>query len=181
MGGRVSQLKPLCFVLMPFGRKSRGSGRMVDFDATLPFDIASQRGTPYHLDDAGNLTDVAGDVQRIGERMRAAHDDSHDEVVRHAAEQRVRREGDGSGDYWDHANLLELAVLARDQDAAADHAANALAIVREPWEPANTARNLWLIREMCQSRDEDTAWIAEIEQALGQAETRLAAPAGSAG
>ena len=33
MGGSVSQLKPLCFGLMPFGRKSHGSGRTVDFDA----------------------------------------------------------------------------------------------------------------------------------------------------
>ena len=142
-------MKPLCFVLMPFGRKSHGSGRMVDFDAvyeqilapaaeaagmeviradqeqvggtihkpmyerlmlsdfavadvtganpnvyyelgirhalrprstvmvfaegtTLPFDVASQRGTPYHLDESGNLTDVAGDVQRITERLRTA-------------------------------------------------------------------------------------------------------------
>ena len=63
-------------------------------------------------------------------------------------QQRVRKDGDSGGDYWDHATLLELAVLARDQDAAADHAASALAIVREPWEPATTARNLRLIREM---------------------------------
>ena len=29
---------------------------------TLPFDVASQRGTPYRMDESGNLTDVAGDV-----------------------------------------------------------------------------------------------------------------------
>ena len=459
----MSQLKPLCFVLMPFGRKSHGSGRTVDFDAVyeqilapaaqaagmeviradqeqvggtihkpmyerlmlsdfgladvtganpnvyyelgirhalrprstvmvfaegtnLPFDVASQRGTPYHMDDAGNLTDVAGDVQRITERLRSALDDGHDDsplfqlidgmprhdidhiktdvfrdrvaiaqdykkrlmdarskgvdavraiatdpnlkelrnveagiivdlmlsfravgstegceemvklyqrmppelqkarmireqlgfalnrigrsqeaeqaltavikdygessetngllgrvykdqweaakkagedfaargflkraiaaycagfeadwrdpypgvnavtlmemddkpgeaqqqmlpVVRYAAEQRVRRQGDGGGDYWDHATLLELAVLAHDRDAAADHAANALAIVREPWEVATTARNLRLIRERRELRGEDAAWIGEIEQALAQAEARLAPPA----
>ncbi len=455
-------MKPLCFVLMPFGRKSHGGGRLVDFDAvydqilapaveaagleviradqeqvggtihkpmyerlmlsdfaladvtganpnvyyelgirhalrprstvmvfadgtTLPFDVASQRGTPYHLDQSGNLTDVAGDLARISERLRAARDDSHDDsplfqlidgmprheidhirtdvfrdrvaisqdykkrlmearsrgldavravaadpnlgdlrnvqagivvdlmlsfravgstegceemvklhqrmppelqqarmireqlgfalnrigrhqqaeqvlsavikdngessetngllgrvykdqweaakkagqdfaargflkraiatyragfeadwrdpypginavtlmemedkpgealkqmlpVVRYAAQQRVRKDAVGS-DYWDHATLLELAVLARDQDAAADHAANALAIVREPWEPATTARNLRLIRERRETRGEEGAWIAEIEQALARAEARLTSPA----
>ena len=89
-------------------------------------------------------------------------------VVRYAALQRVRKDDNGGGDYWDHATLLELAVLARDQDAAADHAANALAVVREPWEPATTARNLRLIRETRAARGEDAAWIGEIEQALAE-------------
>lgn len=462
MGETVSELKPLCFVLMPFGRKSHGSGRTVDFDAVyeqilapaaesagleviradqeqvggtihkpmyerlmlsdfaiadvtganpnvyyelgirhalkprstvmvfaegtnLPFDVASQRGTPYHMDDSGRLTDVAGDVARITERLRSALEDQHDDsplfqlidgmprhevdhiktdvfrdrvaiaqdykkrltearsqgvaavravaadpnlkelrnveagitvdlmlsfravgtaegcqemvslyermppelkkarmireqlgfalnrigrrqdaervlsaviqdygessetngllgrvykdqweeakksgqdfvargflkraiatyragfeadwrdpypgvnavtlmemedkpsealqrmlpVVRYAAEQRVRRTGEGGGDYWDHATLLELAVLARDADAAGDHAGAALAIVREPWEPATTARNLRLIRERREARGEDTAWIGPIEQALAQAGARLLAP-----
>jgi hypothetical protein len=100
-------------------------------------------------------------------------------VVRYAAEQRVRRGGDSGGDYWDHATLLELAVLARDKDAAADHASTALAIVREPWEPATTARNLRLIRETRAARGEDAAWIGEIEQALMQAEARFKAPPGA--
>ncbi len=459
----MSQLKPLCFILMPFGRKPHGSGRTVDFDAVydqilapavtaagmeviradqeqvggtihkpmyerlmlsdfaladvtganpnvyyelgirhalrprstvmvfaegtnLPFDVASQRGTPYHMDDSGGLTDVAGDVQRISERLRSSLEDEHDDsplfqlidgmprnevdhiktdvfrdrvaiaqdykkrlvearsqgleavravaadpnlnelrnveagitvdlmlsfravgnaegceemislyermppelkkarmireqlgfalnrvgrhkdaemvlsevikdygassetngllgrvykdqweaakkagqdfaargflkraidtyragfeadwrdpypginavtlmemedkpgealaqmlpVVRYSAQQRVRKEGDGGGDYWDHATLLELAVLARDQDAAADHAASALAIVREPWEPATTARNLRLIRERREQRGEDAAWVGEIEQALAETEARLTAPA----
>ncbi len=99
-------------------------------------------------------------------------------VVRYAAQQRVRKDDKGGGDYWDHATLLELAVLARDEDAAVDHAANALAVVREPWEPATTARNLRLICEKRQSRGEDVAWIVEIERALAQAEVRLKAPAG---
>ncbi len=101
-------------------------------------------------------------------------------VVRYAAEQRVRKDETG-GDYWDHATLLELAVLARDEDAAADHVANALAIVREPWEPATTARNLRLIRQRRELRGEDVAWIGEIEKALAAAEARLAGPSDSAG
>ena len=149
-------MKPLCFVLMPFGRKAEAGGRMVDFDrvyaeviapavleagmeviradqeqiggtihkpmferlmlcdyavadmtganpnvyyelgirhalrprstvlifaegTTLPFDLAMQRGTPYRMDGAGNLADVAGDVGRIAERLRTAHEAAHDD------------------------------------------------------------------------------------------------------
>lgn len=93
-------------------------------------------------------------------------------VVRYAALRRVRND-DGVGDYWDQATLLELAVLARDVDAAEEAASAALSVVREPWEPVTTARNLRLIREMREGRGEDAAWIAEIEDALGEAETRL--------
>ncbi len=97
-------------------------------------------------------------------------------VVRYAAGQRLRQGAQNAGDYWDHATLLELAVLARDSDRAMDAASNALAVVREPWEPETTARNLRLIRERRQARGEDAGWIAEIEQALAQAEERLRKP-----
>ena len=93
-------------------------------------------------------------------------------VVRYAALQRVRND-DGVGDYWDQATLVELAILARDVDAAEEAAAAALSVVREPWQPATTARNLRLIREMREGRGEDVAWIAEIEHALNEAEARL--------
>ncbi len=95
-------------------------------------------------------------------------------VVRYAALQRVRND-DGVGDYWDQATLIELAVLASDLDAAEEATAAALSVVREPWQPATTARNLRLIREMREGRGEDAAWIAEIEAALHEAETRLRA------
>jgi len=94
-------------------------------------------------------------------------------VVRYAALQRVRGDEAGVGNYWDQATLLELAVLARDIDAAEEAASAALSVVREPWQPATTARNLRLIREMREGRGEDAAWIAEIEGALHEAETRL--------
>ena len=99
-------------------------------------------------------------------------------VVRYAASRAAKKGGEGQGDYWDHATLLELAVLARDMDGAMDSAGAALALVREPWEPATTARNLKLIREKRTARGEDSAWIAEIEDALLQAEERLKVPAG---
>jgi hypothetical protein len=98
-------------------------------------------------------------------------------VVRYAASQRIRADEHGTGDYWDQATLTELAVIGRDRDAAEDAAAAALSVVTEPWQPATTARNLRLIREAREARSEDAAWIADIEQALAEAEARLMAPA----
>lgn len=84
-------------------------------------------------------------------------------VVRYAVRRRV--EG-GTPDYWDHATLLELAVLARDEDAAAEALGDALAAVRESWEPETTARNLRLIREARERRGDAPAWAAETEKEL---------------
>jgi tetratricopeptide (TPR) repeat protein len=84
-------------------------------------------------------------------------------VVRYAVERRVAM---GRPDYWDHATLLELAVLARDEDAAAAALADSLACLREGWEAETTARNLCLIREARAARGEDVASIEELEQAL---------------
>jgi hypothetical protein len=98
-------------------------------------------------------------------------------VVRYAATQRSRVDEHGTGDYWDQATLVELAVIGGDRDAAEDAAATALSVVTEPWQPATTARNLRLIREAREARGEDAPWIGEIEQALAEAEARLMAPA----
>ncbi len=89
-------------------------------------------------------------------------------VVRYAALMRAK----ANGDYWDHATLLELAVLARDIDAAEEACCSALALVREPFEPETTARNLRLIRESRNARGEDAGWIEEIEAELGAAHSR---------
>jgi hypothetical protein len=86
-------------------------------------------------------------------------------VVRYAVERRI---ASGEPDYWDHATRLELAVLAGDRDAAVDALTAALAAVREPWEPETTARNLRLIREAREARNEDAEWIAEIEAELAR-------------
>lgn len=87
-------------------------------------------------------------------------------VVRYAVERRI---AGGEPDYWDLATRLELAVLASDRPAAADALADALAAVREVWEPETTARNLGLIREARERRGEDTTWMQEIETALAAA------------
>lgn len=84
-------------------------------------------------------------------------------IVRYAVEQRVSK---GTPDYWDYATLLELAVLAKDENQAMDYTAKALSEVREVWEPETTVRNLRLIREAREKRGENTGWIKEIEDAL---------------
>jgi hypothetical protein len=84
-------------------------------------------------------------------------------VVRYAAERRV---AEGRADYWDHATRLELAVIARAAAEAQEAAADALAAVREPWEPESTANNLRLIREARAEAGERLAWADAIEEEL---------------
>jgi hypothetical protein len=77
-----------------------------------------------------------------------------------------RKIAQGKPDYWDHATVLELSVLSRDEQAATSAAENALAAVREPWEPETTARNLRLIREAREKRGDTLDWANQIEDAL---------------
>lgn len=91
-------------------------------------------------------------------------------VVAYAVKRRIAA---GKPDYWDHATLLELAVLRDDPDAAAASLGDALAAVRETWEPETTLRNLRLIREARTARGEETGWLDEIEQALAEAAREL--------
>ena len=86
-------------------------------------------------------------------------------VVTYAVERRIAA---GTPDYWDHATLLELAVLGWDEAAASEALANAATVVRETWEPETTARNLRLIREARERRREDLPWMIQIEDALAQ-------------
>jgi tetratricopeptide (TPR) repeat protein len=88
-------------------------------------------------------------------------------VVSYAVERRVAA---GKPDYWDYATQLELAVLARDEQAALDALASALASVREKWEPETTLRNLRLIREARERRQESIPdWMKDAETELGRA------------
>ena len=84
-------------------------------------------------------------------------------VVIYAVKRKIAK---GTPDYWDHATLLELAVLRRDDDAAMESASNALALVRESWEAGTTANNLRLIREARSSSHTGMPCADEIEQAL---------------
>jgi hypothetical protein len=95
-------------------------------------------------------------------------------VVRYAAAQKAKR----SADYWDYATLLELAVLGRDFDGAAERLGETLAAVpaTAAWQLETTERNLRLIREMREKRGEDTGGIVQIEQALAAKRLELTAP-----
>jgi tetratricopeptide (TPR) repeat protein len=84
-------------------------------------------------------------------------------VVRYAVERRVVT---GKPDYWDYATLLELAVLAKDPQKARAALTAALPLVREPWEPESTARNLRLIRKARELRQDTVSWAQEMEEAL---------------
>ncbi len=61
--------------------------------------------------------------------------------MRYAAERKIAR---GAGDYWDHATLLEVAVLERDEKRIDDALADTLAEKGriDGWSPESTADNL---------------------------------------
>jgi hypothetical protein len=84
-------------------------------------------------------------------------------VVAYAVE---RRFAHGEPDYWDHASRLELAALDQDEAAAASALADALAAMREVWEPETTAKNLGLIREARAARGFELTWADAAEKAL---------------
>ena len=86
-------------------------------------------------------------------------------VVTYAAE---RKTSTGKPDYWDHATVLELAVLARDEQRARAAFAAMLPLIRASWEPETTARNLRLIRETRARRGEHLPWADEIEAACAE-------------
>jgi hypothetical protein len=94
-------------------------------------------------------------------------------VVRYAASQKAR----ASADYWDHATLLELAVISKDKKDALKRVAKTLASARPhaPWELKSTQDNLRMIRERHAARGQDSGWIAEIEKALEQKRLALTA------
>jgi hypothetical protein len=84
-------------------------------------------------------------------------------VVTYAAE---RKAAGDKADYWDHATLLELAVLARDERAARRHLRRALARKPARWQVETTERNLRLIREARERRQDPTPWIADLQRDL---------------
>ena len=84
-------------------------------------------------------------------------------LVRYAVQRKIAK---GKPDYWDYATLLELAVLEGNQENAAQALGDALANVREKWEPETTARNVRLIRETREARGEPTPFEADVENEL---------------
>lgn len=84
-------------------------------------------------------------------------------VVRYSVDRRL---AGGQPDYWDHATLIELAILAKDRDAAYASLDNALSVARAGWELETTLRNLKLIDQARQARGEAVDWYAQIESTL---------------
>lgn len=84
-------------------------------------------------------------------------------VVEYAVDRRINTV---KPDYWDYATRLELAVLAKNKEAAIKSASDALALLREPWEAETTIRNLRLIHEARELRADTVEWTNQIEKAL---------------
>lgn len=118
--------------------------------------MADQRDA-YPGINAVTLLDIKGDEESLKLKKRLLP------VVRFAVEQRL---AGGEPDYWDHATMLELAVLNDEFDLAADHLADAVAMIRETWEPDTTANNLRMIERARASRGCDTSLLVQIIEDL---------------
>ena len=118
--------------------------------------MADQRDA-YPGINAVTLLDIKGDEESLKLKKQLLP------VVRFAVAQRL---AGGEPDYWDHATMLELAVLNDEFGEAAEHLADAVAAIRETWEPSTTANNLRLIEHARSSRGNDTAALVQIIEAL---------------
>ena len=105
---------------------------------------------------AVTLLDVRGDEKSLEQKAKLLP------IVKFAVERRLGEQPD----YWDHATMVELSVLENDINQAEEHLANALASVREPWEPKTTANNLRMIEQARQARGIDTEWLCKAIEAL---------------
>jgi uncharacterized protein YjbI with pentapeptide repeats len=84
-------------------------------------------------------------------------------VVKYSVERKMAK---GKPDYWDYATLLELAILAKDKEASFIYLAKALSLLRERWEGETTLRNLRMIREAREKRNELVPWTKKIEESI---------------
>ena len=84
-------------------------------------------------------------------------------VVAYAVDRRIAA---GQPDFWDFATLVELGVLGMDEQQAFAALEQALAVIRERWEPETTARNLRLIRETRARRGIEIPWAQQVEAEL---------------
>ncbi len=84
-------------------------------------------------------------------------------VVRYAAQRRCSRP---RPDYWDHASVLELAIIANDELAAGSALRRALVGTEVAWHVDTTLRNLQFIHTAREERGKVPAWQLEIVRAL---------------
>ena len=57
-------------------------------------------------------------------------------------------------DYWDYATLLELAILNKDKKTTNSVLSKVLSNLRENWKGETTLRNLRILREARERRNE---------------------------
>ena len=84
-------------------------------------------------------------------------------VVKYSLQRKIAK---GNPDYWDYATLLELAILAKDKEASFNFLAKALTHLREGWEGETTLKNLRIIREAREKRNEVLPWTKKIEDSI---------------
>ena len=84
-------------------------------------------------------------------------------VVKYSVQRKIAK---GNPDYWDYATLLELAILAKDKEASFNFLAKALTHLREGWEGETILKNLRIIREAREKRNEVLPWTKKIEETL---------------
>lgn len=89
-------------------------------------------------------------------------------VVRYSVGRKLRS---GQADYWDHATLVELAVLDDDEDAAFTALADALAADPQPWEANSTLETLRRLRQARERMGQSPPWLSSIERELARAST----------
>ena len=133
-------------------------------DAYLRGFMADQRDA-YPGINAVTLLDIKGDTESLQKKDRLLP------VVRFAVTRRL--EG-ATADYWDHATMLELAVLENKPEDAVDYLGQALADVRESWEPETTENNLKLIADARKKRGEETGWLIRVIEALQKKRAEMA-------
>jgi len=87
-------------------------------------------------------------------------------VVRYSARRKVLS---GHAEYWDHATLVEVAVLDGDAEAAFVALADALAAEPQRWQALSTLETLRRLRAASSDPDGTPAWMLELEQQLAHA------------
>src|SRR3990172_13163716 len=153
--------RPLCFVLMPFGKKPNAAGSVVDFDEVYKDIIA-----PAVL--SAGLEPLRADEEQAGGII---HKPMYERLI--LCEYAVADLTTANANVFcelglGHAvrpatTLLELAV-ARDEEDAVVVLGDAVAAVRERWEAETTSGNLRIIREARARRGDGVAWALGFEE-----------------
>lgn len=134
------------------GNKSLASGYLDRAIAAYVRGFEADWRDAYPGINAVTLLDIKGDEQSLKLKSEMLP------VVRYAVTQRLKSL---KPDYWDYATMLELAVLDEDEQSARQYLSDALAAVREQWEPLSTANNLTLIRDARRARGIAQPWLDE--------------------